>query len=93
MISTSYDQKKSRKIDDLHVGSRVSKSIKICEEKQESRVVRENLITKMQKAQPRKDADKLVHIENFKCPVQQKVPQTKFKDKTQRVAFMYTIDI
>lgn len=56
-------------------------------------MVRENLITKMQKAQTRKDVDKLVHIENFKCPVQQKVPQTKFKDKTQRVAFMYTIDI
>lgn len=47
----------------------------------------------MQKAQTKKDVDKLVHIENFKCPVQQKVPQTKFKDKTQRVAFMYTIDI
>ena len=56
-------------------------------------MVRENLITKMQKAQTRKDVDKLVHIEIFKCPVQQKVPQTKFKDKTQRVAFMYTIDI
>lgn len=56
-------------------------------------MVRENFITKMQKAQTREDVDKFVHIENFKCPVQQNVPQTKSKDKTQGVAFMYTIDI
>ena len=56
-------------------------------------MVRESLITKMQKAQTREDVDKLVHIENFKCPVQQKVPQTKSKDKTQGVTFMYTIDM